>query len=72
MIKCFVIPYNSKENNTWMSAIDFIAKFPEQGGKVCFANFLEVFVHILLFAEVSQHSHGIVGHLVSRFGALIM
>ena len=34
--------------------------------------FLEAFVQILLFAEVSQRSHGIVGRLVSRFGAFIV
>ena len=31
-----------------MSAYDFIAKFPEQGVKLCFAKFLEAFVQILL------------------------
>ena len=29
VIKFFVIPPNSKKNNTRMSAYDFIAKFPE-------------------------------------------
>ena len=52
-----------------MSTYHFIAKFPEQGVEVCFAKFLEAFVQILLFEEVSQRSHGIVGRLVSRFGA---
>ena len=55
-----------------MPAHDFIAKFFEQGVKVCFAKVLEAFVQILLFAEVSQRSHGIVGRLVSRFGAFIV
>ena len=54
-----------------ISANKFVAKFPEQRGKVCFAKFMEAFVQILLFAEVSQRSHGIVGRLVSRFGAFI-
>ena len=38
----------------------------------CFAKFLEAFVKILVFAEVCQRSHGIVGRLVSRFGAFIV
>ena len=71
VIKCFVIPPNSKYNNTRLSAYDFIARFPEQGVKVCFAKFVEAFVQILLFAEISQRSHGTVGRVVSRFGAFI-
>lgn len=54
-----------------ISAYKFVAKFPEQRSKVCFAKFMEAFVQILFFAEVSQRSHGIVGRLVSRFGAFI-
>ena len=54
-----------------ISAYKFVAKFPEQRVKVCFAKFMEAFVQILLFAEVSQRSHGTVGRLVSRFGAFI-
>ena len=50
-----------------MSAYDFIAKFAEQGVKVCFAKFLEPFVQILLFAEASPCSHGIADRLYSSW-----
>ena len=55
-----------------MLTYDFTAKLPEQGVKVCFAKFLEAFIQIVLFTEVCQRSHGIVGRLVSRFGAFIV
>lgn len=46
-------------------------EFPEQGVKVYFAQFLEAFVQILLFAEVSQSFHSTMGGLVSRFQAFV-
>ena len=56
---CYAFQPKIEQYTDVSSAYDFIAKFPEQEVRVCFAKFLEAFIQILLFAEVSQRSHAL-------------